>query len=196
MQSSQLVLTLLSFSIAPAYKPCPLLGPVFPAPTYLCDASTFQAAFDNLKSTLDHATATGTTQYGTWPRTSNSLSLGIFDTTSAGQLFSYEYTSPQTKNSTKGVKEITRDTIYRLGSLSKLITAYFFLIEAGPSYWNHPVTEFVPELTEAAAKCSALTDPVDCIDWDDMTLGVLASHMARLPRDCKSGLSASELFYL
>ena len=80
---------------------------------------------------------------------------------------------------------MTEDSIYRVGSLSKLITIYLFLIEAGPRYWNYPITEFVPELAAAAEECSAEEDPVDCIDWEDITLGALASNLAGVPRDCK-----------
>ena len=168
-----------------AYKPCPLLGPVFEPPENLSTSSPFQNALNGLKTTLDNATKTGKTPYGSWPVTNNSFSLGIFDATTPTQLFSYQFTSKQIQNSKQGVTDVSEDSIYRIGSLSKLITAYLFLIEVGPTYWSHPITEFVPALASAAEQCSASQDPVDCIDWNDVTLGALASHMAGLPRDCR-----------
>lgn len=167
-----------------AYKPCPLHGAVFDPPAQLSDSSTFQNVLHNLQTTLDNRTSMGETAYGAWSAANNSFSLGIFDTTSAGQLFSYQYSSPALQQGKQGVKHVTENSIYRIGSVSKLLTIYLFLIEAGPSYWNHPITEFVPALATAAEKCSAARDAVDCIDWTDITLGALASHMAGIPRDC------------
>ena len=82
------------------------------------------------------------------------------------------------------MKEVTEDSIYRIGSLSKLITVYLFLLEVGPSYWNHAITEYIPELEAAASNCLARKDPIECTDWHAVTLGALASHMAGVPRDC------------
>jgi hypothetical protein len=62
------------------------------------------------------------------------------------------------------------------------------MIEAGPNYWSHFITEYIPELKTAASGCSASEDPINCIDWDEITLGALASHTAGLPRDCMSVL--------
>ena len=154
-----------------AFKPCPLLGPVFEPPTDLSTDSTFQNAVDTLKQALDNSTETGSTPYGDLAASNNSFSIGIFDATSPGQLFSYEYSSPVLQKASQGVKHVTEDSIYRIGSGSKLITAYLFLVEVGPNYWDRKVTEFVPELEAASKKCSALTDPVDCVDWCNITLG-------------------------
>ncbi|KAK5108392.1 hypothetical protein LTR62_008348 [Meristemomyces frigidus] len=82
-----------------------------------------------------------------------------------------------------GVTEVKEDSVFRIGSGSKLITAYLFLIEVGMKYWGHPITDFVPELAAAARNCSASPDPVDCTDWSEITLGALASHMAGIRND-------------
>lgn len=74
------------------------------------------------------------------------------------------------------------DTVYRVGSISKLLFLYTFLVEAGHDYWHRPITAFVPELVEAAEACSAEADPLTCPDWDEITLGALASHLAGLGR--------------
>lgn len=171
-----------------AYKPCPLLSPVFEPPTNLSDASIFQNTLIKLKATLDNATKTGMTAYGLWPANNNSFSVGVFDISSPS-IFSYQYSSPVLQESKQGVQHVTEESIYRVGSVSKLITIYLFLIEVGPTYWNHPVTDFVPELEAAARKCSALANPIDCVDWADVTLGALASQMAGIARDCEFPLA-------
>ncbi|CAJ2501454.1 Uu.00g043070.m01.CDS01 [Anthostomella pinea] len=169
------------FAVAAAYRPCPILGPVFEKPTDLCDADIFQAAIKNLTTTLGVASKTAHTRYGSLPINTTSFSIGMFDAGST--LFSYQYSSPALEAGSAGVKQVTEDSVYRIGSGSKLITVYLFLIEVGAKYWNHPITEFVPQLADAAKNCSAAKDPVDCTDWNDVTLGALASHMAGMPAD-------------
>jgi CubicO group peptidase (beta-lactamase class C family) len=176
--------SLLAFSSAvAAYKPCPLLGPVFPAPTGLSDCNIVQDAFTVLQAALDNATASGMTPVGSWASTNNSFSIGIFSTTSDEELFSYQWSSETLQKAEQGVTEVTKDSVYRVGSLSKLITAYLFMINAGPQYWDKPITKYIPELKSKAKDCSAADSPIDCTDWGAITLGSLASHMAGVNRD-------------
>ncbi|KAK5137383.1 hypothetical protein LTR08_008961 [Meristemomyces frigidus] len=183
MRASTFVPVVLSSSLVFAYIPCPLLGPVFPAPTELSQSTTFQDALGNLSSILDNVTTTGLTPYGAIPSNATSFSIGIFDAKSPGGLYSYQYSSPALQQGTEGVKQVTKDSVYRIGSGSKLITIYLFLLEVGWKYWNHPITDFVAELKPAARNCSASSNALDCMDWDEITLGALASHMAGIPRD-------------
>lgn len=76
----------------------------------------------------------------------------------------------------------TDETVYRVGSISKLLFLYTFLVEVGHAHWHRPITDFVPELAEAAESCSAESDPLTCPDWHEITLGALASHLAGLGR--------------
>jgi CubicO group peptidase (beta-lactamase class C family) len=76
----------------------------------------------------------------------------------------------------------TDETVYRLGSVSKLLFLYTFLVEVGHAHWHRPITDFIPELAEAAESCSAELDPLTCPDWHEITLGALASHLAGLGR--------------
>ncbi|TKA63287.1 hypothetical protein B0A55_10225 [Friedmanniomyces simplex] len=120
----ELALLLATSSIAVSastFKPCPVLGLVFAAPTSLCEADTFQAALKNLTATLGYASRSGgLTPYGIIPTDATSFSIGVFDT--ASTLFSYQYSSPVLQNGTAGVKNVKEDSIYRIGSGSKLIT--------------------------------------------------------------------------
>lgn len=179
---------LLLTASAYAYTPCPLLGPSFEPSRNLGDAPAVQEAFETLQAALENSTKTGQTDYGTWAPANNSFSIGVFDATTPGQLFYTQHSSETLQNAEQGVHEVTADTIFRLGSVSKLITTYLFMVEAGPKYWNRPVTDFVPQLKQAAEECCASDDPVGCTNWDMITLGSLASHMAGVPRDCKHSL--------
>lgn len=170
---------------AASFQPCPILGLDFIAPQNLQNATAFQAALQNLSSTFDNIGKTGQTPYGAFPNNETSFSVGVFDASSPGLLWSSAYTAPILENATEGTTNVTKDSIFRIGSGSKLITVYLFLLEAGPKWWNHPITEFIPRLADAAKACSATQDPIDCLDWDDVTLGALASHMAGVPRDCE-----------
>lgn len=55
-------------------------------------------------------------------------------------------------------------------------------MEVGHDHWHRKITELVPELAEAAASCSAESDPLTCPDWHEITLGALASHLAGVGR--------------
>ena len=86
-------------------------------------------------------------------------------------------------SSSTGTTHVNGDTIYRIGSLSKLITAYLFLLEAGPKYWSHAVTDFVPELKRRTQECLSRQDAIDCIDSTGITWGALASHESGIGRE-------------
>lgn len=178
-------ISILALCHAARYKPCPLLGPDVLPPTNLLNDTLFQSAMRNLSSTLKNSFATGQTPYGDLNPGNNSCSVGIFDTSSTS-LLSFQHSSQTLRNSTEGVKQVTENSIYGLGSGSKLLTAYTFFINAGPEYLERKVTDFVPELANAARNCSAQTNAIMCSDWSDITLGALLSHMAGIPRDCKS----------
>lgn len=193
MLSLQFHVLLACTSAVLAYKPTPLLGPVFEAPTGLQNSTVFRNALQDLQQTLDNTTKTGTTPYGAWPITNNSFSIQVFSATS-DELFSYHYSSPALEHSKEGATHVNANSIYRIGSVSKLITVYLFLIEVGPKYWSHSITEFVPELEVAARECSALSNPIGCVDWTDITLGAIASQMAGIARNCEC-LSEAESFW-
>ncbi|KAI0514705.1 beta-lactamase/transpeptidase-like protein [Xylaria bambusicola] len=156
---------------------CPFPGAAFPKPTNLAASPTIQAALANL-----------TTAFETYDETSSnnpnstSWSIQIFSASSDEPLWEHYHTAQnlpeqeETANFTVGA-----DTIYRLGSLTKIFTIMTFIAEAGDTRWNDPVTKYIPALKALAAK--AQEDPVMNVDWESVTLGALASHMAGIMRD-------------
>ncbi|KAI8954670.1 beta-lactamase/transpeptidase-like protein [Xylaria longipes] len=157
--------------------PCPFPGAAFPKPTNLAASPTIQAALENL-----------TAAFETYDQTSSnnpngtSWSLQIFSAYSDDPLWEHYHTANNLLDDDgSGNFTVGPDTIYRLGSLTKIFTMLTFLAEAGDSYLNDPVTKYVPELEILAAK--AQSDPVMSVDWSSVTLASLASHMAGITRD-------------
>lgn len=172
-----------AFSLAPPF-PCPLLGADFPPPTNLSSSSTVREAANNLTDLLNTTIITGNSTHGPSQLNTTSISLSVFSTGDLANstFFEYHYTSPTLANVTEGVKSVDSNSIYRIGSVSKLFTVYTFLAEVGETHWREPVTKYIPELAAAA---KSRQDSLESVQWDDVTLGDLASQMAGIARDCK-----------
>lgn len=163
---------------------CPPLGPVFPKPSSqtLLSSPSVQAAIANLTATFTARDASNST--GAY---STSYSIEVWSASDAPgtTLFSWHHTAPNltaTWNTT-GVRKVDKDTVYRLGSLTKIFTIYTWLVQDGDTRWNEPITKYIPELAAAADK--AKDDPVGNADWGEVTIGALASQMAGIVRDCE-----------
>ncbi|KAI0136847.1 beta-lactamase/transpeptidase-like protein [Xylariales sp. AK1849] len=153
---------------------CPYLGPVFPKPTNLASSDTITAAIQSLTSTFE--------TYDNNPDNNpngTSWSIQVFSASNDNPVWEHYHTGPNANASF--VSDVNGDTIYRLGSVTKIFTILTFLIEAGDVQWNRPVTDFIPELQALAAKAN--DDPIMNTDWGEITLGALASQMAGIVRD-------------
>ncbi len=159
---------------------CPYNGPSFPPPIDLASSGTVQRALEELTEAFN-----GLESDSLVNPNRTSWSVQIFSTTDGGKpLWEHYHTAPNLKESTTpGVKQVDGDTIYRLGSATKIFTMFTFLYEAGEQYLNDPITKWVPELAALAGKAD--DDPVLNVDWDGITLGAIAAHMAGIVRDCE-----------
>ena len=161
---------------------CPVLGPVLPAPTAPASSNAIKKAQSSFSSSLDAILSTGKTDYGTLDINTTSFSINIFSSHDNTTIFSYHYEAPGLNGSlTSGT--LNDNTLYRIGSLSKLLTIYTLLIESGDAKLDLPVTNYVPELAAAAA--TQPRDDVHNVRWNDVTLRALGSHLSGIPRDCK-----------
>ncbi|KAK7729492.1 hypothetical protein SLS57_001978 [Botryosphaeria dothidea] len=163
---------------------CPFSGQIFPSPSSPGSSSAINAAHSSLKSQLDAALQPGARNPLGIQLNGDFLSIGVFSTadgngSSDGTLFDYHYAVPGQANATAGAKT-DRNTIFRIGSISKLLTVYTLLVERGDLDWNQPITKFIPGLTD-----SDNDDDEDFsrIRWDDITIGALASHLSGIARD-------------
>ncbi|MDI1484867.1 MAG: hypothetical protein OHK93_000001, partial [Ramalina farinacea] len=168
-----------------AIAPAPLLGPAYPPPTDLTTTSSVvPKAWAEVANTLTSWTASKDPVEGQVPDFgSYTFSVGAFSMYDPGatEMLQYHHTAPDVKNSTTGATEADGDSVYRIESVSKVFTVYLTLIKIGSVYWDRSITEFIPYLADFAKKTTP--DPLNVVDWTDVTLGALAGHLAGVPRD-------------
>ncbi|KAF3066495.1 putative beta-lactamase-like 1 [Daldinia childiae] len=158
-------------SITAASPTCPIDGPAFPKPLQPSKSEAIKAAVATLKDVFANVTAKAQNY---------SISVQVFSANEPEPLFSLSHTAPNLAHQkSTGVKKVDENTVFRLGSLTKIYTIYSFLINAGDKLWNEPITKYVPELQALANR----SDPVNYVAWDELTLGGLASQLTGIPRE-------------
>jgi len=135
---------------------CPPTGPVLPPPTIPTD---FKSA--GLSSSLD-LLAKGTDRFNS---TTTSFSFSV--TSPDSTFFEFHHTAPS-KNAS-GVKQVDKDTVYRVASNTKMYMTLAVLL-AFSNNLDDPIGKYIPEL--AASK-----------DYEDVTPRLLAAHLAGVPRN-------------
>ena len=162
---------------------CPLLGSIFPAPTTPATSSSILKAQSTFLHYLNTLLLTGTTPYGTLDTKTTSFSINIFSAHDNSSVFSYHYAAPDLNGSlTSGV--LNDETMYRIGSLSKLLTVYTLLAEVGDGRLDDAVTKYVPELAATVGEINEMNE-LDTIKWKEITIRALGSHLSGIPRDCE-----------
>ncbi|KAL9618730.1 MAG: hypothetical protein Q9160_006609 [Pyrenula sp. 1 TL-2023] len=180
----------------PSFQPCPLLGHIFPPPTHLSSSATIIQALQALQSNFTDGVRTGILASNPITPNTTSFSVALFSSTedsgdpsnpssSQPYFFDYHYTSPAHSKSTEGLgtSDVDANTTYRLGSLTQVFTVWAFLINAGEGHWHESVTKYVPELAQAVQERDPSLDLVAHVDWNAVTLGDLAGHLAGIRRD-------------
>lgn len=161
---------------------CPLNGPVYSAPSGLSSNAKFQSVAKAFGAELNASLKSGSFDGSpAGPYNQTSFSIGMFITSEDELVYSYHYTDPSVQNGQSGTNSVDSDSVYRIGSISKAITVLIFLVQAGDKYFNNPISEFIPELSQA--NISSINGQLP--DWSSITIGQLASHMAGLSRDCE-----------
>lgn len=138
---------------------CPILGPAYPE---LTSPGLFGAAKTAINDEITKALASGQLDNGTF------FGVQVFSRNSDKTLYE-RYHGPA----------VGPDTLYRIASISKVVSVYTTLAELGDKYWGEPVTKYIPELAKLKVK-----NPIYDTDWSQVTLGALASHMGGISRDC------------
>ena len=157
---------------------CPIAGADFPSPTNLSNEHTMTLALDKLTSILDSGFGTSNSSHGPVDADS-AYAIQIFSLESESPLFDYYHDG--TVLSSSGVQKIDGDSIFRIGSVSKLVSVYMLLVEVGDRYWDTPIIDIIPELRN---RTNSSSNPIDFTKWDGITLGALAGQVAGLSRDC------------
>ncbi|AEO69810.1 uncharacterized protein THITE_2056623 [Thermothielavioides terrestris NRRL 8126] len=177
------LLALAAATLALAGPNCPPLGPVYEKPNNFNTSSAMKAALANLTAAL---TAWDQNNSSAVRADITSYSIEVFSTSKDHPvIFSWHHTAPSnssTNSTAVGVSKTDGDTVYRLGSLSKIFTVLTWLAQDGDAKWNDPITKYVPELA-AAADGRAKRDPVANVPWDEVTIAALAGQLSGAIRD-------------
>jgi CubicO group peptidase (beta-lactamase class C family) len=143
----------------------PLIGPSFATNFDHFTSKPLEDAKTEFSSRLEQLFSTEKLN-----RTDLVFAVDVFSANTNSSIYSkFHVGEGQEKILTAG--ELNSDTIGRLGSVSKLVTAYGLIAEAGIEVFSHPVTRYFPELR------SNSTVP-NRIKWEEITVGALASHQA------------------
>jgi CubicO group peptidase (beta-lactamase class C family) len=161
---------------AAAGDDCPVLGPAYPAlanPT--ASSPFFEVAKTQFEDGIVKAFSTGSLSNQT-----SIFSVQVFSAHADTPIYEYHYVADGAASALTG-KSLNNATLYRIGSISKILGVYSILATLSDSHWNDLVTDLVPEL----AGCQS-PDDVDHVQWSEITLGALASQLSGIGRDCKS----------
>lgn len=171
-----------------------LLGPSFTPPTNVLSSNLVQEAVLNITNALNNAIRTGKSTFGTFNSSTASFSLTAISQLNSTPIIDFHHTSGSLNISAGSASRITSDTVYRIGSVSKLFTVYALLLNNGTSHWNRPVTDFIPELKHAAQHHTHDSSAIDWVQWGQVTIGALASQLSGMGRDYASGDLAVQNF--
>lgn len=178
--SALLLLPILGLLHASSAKPssCPLLGQTYPPPVQLSKERDFQAAAKGLEAYFSK----DLTKY---PFNETTFSVGIFSA-SEHNLWQWHHASADlsAKTNTSGKSVVDGDSVYEIGSASKLLTVYMWLVTQGDRAFSHAITEYIPELLKISPGWNSRTP-----NWSEITVGDLAGQLSGLARDCKFGFS-------
>ncbi|KAI6352327.1 hypothetical protein MCOR25_009458 [Pyricularia grisea] len=160
---------------------CPVPGPVLPAPkspsTHPATAMVTAGAkglLDSLTASLNHT----------------ALSVAVKSIHEDGYMLEYHHTPPVLDP--KGVQQVDGKSVYRIASISKVFAVFAVLLLDDVSL-EDPITKYFPEF-EKLNEQPEIKDEITLVDWDEITLGALASHLAGIKADFSSDLSTFESF--
>lgn len=181
--SAMLSSTLFLFALIPpslGVRYCPLLGPNFPKPRNLATNEFSRSAAELLSSSVEQALHVGGSAFGNDTLDATSFSTSIFSVHESTPIFEYHHTARLLDVTAGGTTNVTADTVFRIGSVSKLLTVYALLLQGGRIRFDDRISAYIPELMTTDE-----LDEVQNVQWDEVTIEALASHMAGIGRDCE-----------
>jgi len=170
-------------SLAHAGYNCPMFGQEFPFPQDLDADPVFQKGLQDVTRVMaayDDSMAGTPAEF--------SYSLQIYSTNPGPEVLWERFHTAANLGTfgSGGVTTVDRATVYRLGSVSKIFTVLAFLAKDGNQHFNDPITKYIPELAAIREAQLQNPDPLNDVEWDDITIAALASQMAGIVRDCRS----------
>lgn len=161
---------------------CPLLGPASPKPRHL-DPDLLAPYTESFTAALKNALAGDDNPYGEFDNVTNSFSIALWSTASNSSLFEYHFEGPGLGRDSE---TLNNETIYRVGSISKVYTVYAYLATIGEAHLDQPITKFIPELAQIDAESAQdpKSNDIDTVRWSEVTPRSIAAQLGGLPRDC------------
>ncbi|KFA70998.1 hypothetical protein S40288_10374 [Stachybotrys chartarum IBT 40288] len=151
---------------------CPPLGPVLPAPQSPSGSDAVQDAIRRLTAGLEAQTEA---------LNASAVSIAVKSLHEDELLFNWHYTPPVLSGI--GTDQIDENTIYRVGSVSKMMPVLLALQNASIG-WDDSVLRYLPQLADGAQGTQD-----NGISWEDVTIGSLASHLSGLATDMAMDLA-------
>ncbi|KAL5333611.1 beta-lactamase/transpeptidase-like protein [Aspergillus crustosus] len=188
-----IVLYILFVGLAAA-QICSLPGPAFPAPRQAGKSAVFNQATADFLHSLNEILNPSTKSAPIINPDLTSFAIQVYSSHHSTPLFEHYHTTPSVRNNTGGVKIVDEDTVFRIGSVSKLWTVLLLLIENGFSTFYEPVSKYIPEIRQAIEDVQndeTAFDAINIVQWEEVTIGELASHMSGLERSFGLGDIAS-----
>jgi CubicO group peptidase (beta-lactamase class C family) len=139
---------------------CPPTGPVLPPPVI----QNIDKLTNNITKTLQEVSKVSIPNFNL---TTTSFSVQI--TSPDDIIYQFHHTAPVRNMS--GVDKVDGDSVYRVASVTKMMTVYALLLQEGVNL-DDPVTNFVPGLLEAGLD-----------NYRNVTLRMLASQTSGTARD-------------
>ncbi|KAJ5620773.1 hypothetical protein N7510_004757 [Penicillium lagena] len=175
MRASDISLGLLLAGTALAFNNPTFLTPVFPVPLIPETTEVWHSIRQTITSNLTGAIAAANGGEG-----ANSVAIRAISVQEDSPLIEFYHTAKSI--SPASVQKVGADTVFRIGSISKLFTVYSLLVRGGFDIFEGPVTKYVPELRKAGL--NSTVDPIDDVNWEEVTVGALASQLSGILRDC------------
>ncbi|KAK4194823.1 beta-lactamase-like protein-like protein 2 [Triangularia verruculosa] len=157
----------ISISYGVESKACPPLGAVLPPPKQPSKESAVIEAVKVLQEKITNITS----HYN-----ASAISIGVQSVHENTPIVDLHHT-PATKNA-NGTQKVTADTVYRIGSCTKVFTV-LALLQQKNIRWDEPVTKYLPELKQNQPEGTE----IEAVQWDSITIGALASHVSGIGRD-------------
>lgn len=119
---------------------CPLLGPTYPVNFDLTKTDAFLNATEQFPQVIDQLFAAGALV-----RANSSFTIDVYSTITNTSIYSYS-NDAEILHSALTTGTLDENTIFRIGSVSKIFTVYAILAKAGYNVLEDPVTKYLPEL--------------------------------------------------
>ena len=170
-------ITFLGLSALTRGQAGPPFTPLLPVSSALAGSDAIDNTGSNLTSVIGLLVDTGTLDNET-----TSFSIDVYSVHDSTPLYTHHFSAPGLAEASEGVQHVDSNTIYRLASISKVLTVYLYLMKAGDLSWNQPITKYIPELAKAA-RATVKQSNIDVVRWDQVTISALASQLSGMARD-------------